>query len=441
MLAELSLPVVLALLGVLPLLFAVRSLTVTERRYVFALFAAHVVGAFVQVWVFENYYGYGDMQGIILYGRLVAQALSTDFERFLPEALKMALHLDNAIPLEMARGGGSTGTMVALAGLIIFVVGPSPTGVCMVASIFSLLGQLACYKVAREVVHETERLSVLLGTLFVPSVVFWSSGIQKEALSVGFLGVLCWGVFALTRRHFVRGIAAVIVGAVGVGIIKPYILFPFVLAVGAWLFTVRSGAKRWTAAGVAYGLLATLAAVGGIYFLGQIFPQFSLEGVGETAAHLQGAGEGMRTENDSTFSIGDASEVSLSGQAQFIPLGLVNSLFRPTLAEVRGPVILTAALEMTVVTVMLVVVLLRMRRQAVRDVIRTSPIIVFCAVFVIAFGAGVGLATTNMGTLSRYRMPMMPFYASALLLGLRQSRAVLSTKRTRLISNHDAART
>jgi len=32
------------------------------------------------------------------------------------------------------------------------------------------------------------------------------------------------------------------------------------------------------------------------------------------------------------------------------------------------------------------------------------------------FSVAVGLATTNLGTLSRYRMPMMPFYVTFILL-------------------------
>jgi hypothetical protein len=31
-------------------------------------------------------------------------------------------------------------------------------------------------------------------------------------------------------------------------------------------------------------------------------------------------------------------------------------------------------------------------------------------------GVGVGLATTNLGTLTRYRMPMMAFYAAFLIV-------------------------
>ena len=40
----------------------------------------------------------------------------------------------------------------------------------------------------------------------------------------------------------------------------------------------------------------------------------------------------------------------------------------------------------------------------------------FCAVFTLALALGTGLASTNMGTLSRYRAPMMPFFFVLLMV-------------------------
>ena len=48
--------------------------------------------------------------------------------------------------------------------------------------------------------------------------------------------------------------------------------------------------------------------------------------------------------------------------------------------------------------------------------VRNSPVLMFCATFVVTLGIAVGLATTNLGTLSRYRMPLVPFFATLLLL-------------------------
>ena len=54
--------------------------------------------------------------------------------------------------------------------------------------------------------------------------------------------------------------------------------------------------------------------------------------------------------------------------------------------------------------------------RSVRRQIAADPFLVFCLVFVIAFGIAVGLASTNLGTLSRYRSPILPFFVVALIV-------------------------
>lgn len=46
----------------------------------------------------------------------------------------------------------------------------------------------------------------------------------------------------------------------------------------------------------------------------------------------------------------------------------------------------------------------------------TNPFLSMCAGFTATFGVVVGLATTNLGTLSRYRAPMVPFFVGMLLV-------------------------
>ncbi len=56
------------------------------------------------------------------------------------------------------------------------------------------------------------------------------------------------------------------------------------------------------------------------------------------------------------------------------------------------------------------------------ETIKKSPLLLFCIAFVGSFAVCVGLATSNLGSLSRYRVPMMPFYATLLLVLLQKAR-------------------
>jgi hypothetical protein len=47
--------------------------------------------------------------------------------------------------------------------------------------------------------------------------------------------------------------------------------------------------------------------------------------------------------------------------------------------------------------------------------VRHHPLLAFCLLFVLVFSTVVGMATTNLGSLARYRAPMMPFYGALLM--------------------------
>ena len=46
----------------------------------------------------------------------------------------------------------------------------------------------------------------------------------------------------------------------------------------------------------------------------------------------------------------------------------------------------------------------------------TAPLFLACVVFVVVFGCTVGIAQLNLGTVSRYRIPLLPFLVAALVI-------------------------
>jgi hypothetical protein len=55
----------------------------------------------------------------------------------------------------------------------------------------------------------------------------------------------------------------------------------------------------------------------------------------------------------------------------------------------------------------------------------SEPVILFCFLFSIIFSIGVGTTSGNFGTLVRYKIPLMPFYLSALYIMQYKSRGIL----------------
>jgi hypothetical protein len=74
------------------------------------------------------------------------------------------------------------------------------------------------------------------------------------------------------------------------------------------------------------------------------------------------------------------------------------------------------ALETTAITLVVIQNIRRGQLAGFVATARESPIMAFSLIFTLLVGVGVGLATTNLGTLTRYRMPMMAFYAAFLVV-------------------------
>lgn len=113
------------------------------------------------------------------------------------------------------------------------------------------------------------------------------------------------------------------------------------------------------------------------------------------------------------------------GQLKFAPLAVTNAFFRPIVFEARNGPMLGAALENTVFTIFLLQLVFGKTRALVPGIVARSPFLFSAVVFCGVFGLGVGLATANLGTMSRYRAPMMPFYVTTLLILRQRGRQTL----------------
>lgn len=203
-------------------------------------------------------------------------------------------------------------------------------------------------------------------------------------------------------------------GAVPILLFKPYILFPLVLAGGSWYYWARSLKRGRVRVRPAYVAIAGVLGVGGIALLGQYFPEYAPDTFSGRTQALQQIGRGMR--GGSNYALSGEIPTTFAGQLVYSPAALLTSLFRPAIFEVRNLLMLASAVETTVLTVLFARILFTRNISSVRRQIMEDPFLVFCAVFVIAFGIAVGLTSTNLGTLSRYRSPILPFFAVLLLV-------------------------
>ncbi|MEO8901749.1 MAG: hypothetical protein ABI627_09500, partial [Polyangiaceae bacterium] len=149
-----------------------------------------------------------------------------------------------------------------------------------------------------------------------------------------------------------------------------------------------------------------------VFAVGALAPEIAVDTLGDQLTGLQNIGQTQI--EGSHYELGAASG-GFAGQLALAPLGLFTALFRPLIFEARSILVLLNSFETAFLTVAAVMVLARRGfGKTLTEIIR-RPILSFCAVFVLLFGTFVGLGSTNLGTLSRYRMPLTPFFATLLL--------------------------
>ena len=154
----------------------------------------------------------------------------------------------------------------------------------------------------------------------------------------------------------------------------------------------------------------------------------------------------LEVEGDSNFSLEGAlgrdstENTSALAQLALAPLALGTALYRPFLFEARKAMQALNALETTWVLIVTIQVLRRygLARSVAR--ILASPGLMFCFVFTLILAVGTGLASSNLGALSRYRAPMMPFFAVLLLILRKQTQPALSAPRPSLAGGGSEAR-
>jgi hypothetical protein len=96
------------------------------------------------------------------------------------------------------------------------------------------------------------------------------------------------------------------------------------------------------------------------------------------------------------------------------PQAINVALFRPYLWEVRNPLMFISAIESFVILLFTLYVFFVQRHVFFKMLL--DPNVIFCLLFCLTFAFAVGISTYNFGTLSRYRIPMLPFYVMALVL-------------------------
>lgn len=424
-----------------------RQHSAAEGRLLTGSFALHLAAGIGQVLLTKYYFGGGDM---LLYwetGVPMADALRSDFTYFAPAIMEGFFRADEfSAPVEFMPGGGSTTSMSAVAIWILFLLGNSLYAAVLLVSVFSYLSKVLLYRAIRTEFPEHLRRYVLIGLALLPTAVFWSSALLKEPIIMTALGPLVLGLRWLLARHR-QGLAVVMIvmSATVVSLIKPYVLMALSIAAAVFYFWSRLFSKDSAALKPFAIITAGLIGAGGFVMGNRYFVKAENEDAVSSFSKQRQVGYGVEGGSNFSIELGPPQEDasanrSVISELALAPIALFTALFRPLIFEARNAVQLANAIEATALLVIFIQIIRRRGWRGLINAVRASPTLMFCAIFTLALAVGTGLSTTNMGTLSRYRAPMMPFFFTLLLVLRYEFEAQRSALRVRGLSPAVAAR-
>ena len=270
-----------------------------------------------------------------------------------------------------------------------------------------------------EVFPQLEK-QLAIAILFIPSVVFWGSGLLKDTITLAAVGWYTYEFyhFFIRKKYKFWGALFLLTSIILIISIKPYILFALLPGSIIWLANDRlnkfkSKVLKYIFApffiilglGLSFFALSQMGDSLGLYAIDKVLDKAVVSNMDQKQAYYGGH----------SFDIGDfdASIGSMLGKAH---LAIVATLYRPYLWDARNPVMLVSAIENTYIAALTIFLLIRLKFFGFFRLIGKNPLLLFSVLFSLFFAFSVGIATSNFGTLVRLKIPCIPFFVASLFV-------------------------
>jgi hypothetical protein len=344
----------------------------------------------------------------VAFGAYDGSADAARYDRVGTALAQQFRHMDFSLTAMDAHKVTGTGFVEIVTGVIYAVTGPTLIGGYLVFTWLGYWGLFLFYRAFRVAVPEGDAKRYGLLLFLLPSMLFWPSGIGKEAWMLLGLGAGAYGGALLLGRR--RGaVPWLVAGCAATLAVRPHITLVLVAAL-AIAYLVRSRhAMRATALGpirTVLGLAATVGAV--VLLLRQAATFFGVDAItADSANQLLDSVQQQTAEGGSAYQgAGGPSLVNM-------PTNLVTVLFRPWPFEAHNAFAMISACEGTLL--LLIALLSLPRLAAIRGLLRRQPYLTLCLTFVLCF-CFLFSTFQNFGILTRERVQVFPFVLVLLAL-------------------------
>tara|TARA_B110000046_G_C12996898_1_gene400405 strand:- start:824 stop:2149 length:1326 start_codon:yes stop_codon:yes gene_type:complete len=385
------------------------------------------VSAFISVYLF--YYGGGDTLAYFRGAKAVGNLLLYDFSKGFAVLLNSnsyensysSFNYETGFPHGHYFANKNTFLICRLSAPLYLLGAKSFLITSFLTSIFSYVGIWKFYRLVN-ILYPGNYKALAYIILFLPSLIFWGGGIMKDSYM---LGATCWVTYSffyvfIAREKIFWNVCFLVLNVVMILNCKPYLLISLI---PGFLFWINNSYLK-NIKNTIIRVLVFPALI--LFFIGSGVLIFNtLSGSMGDYGSLDGAiKKAQITQDDLLNEVHyggnnyklDRIDGSISGLLSSSPLAIFTAIFRPLPWEIGSPTMVVSAIENTVLILFVLYSLIRIGPFKFFRLAFNDPFLVYCFVFSLFFAFGVGIAGTNFGALVRYKIPLMPFFFSAVYL-------------------------
>lgn len=301
---------------------------------------------------------------------------------------------------ELSRDFIGTGFIQALTGALYTLTGSS---IYVAYAFFAWLGFWGLYFFVlafRTALPDGDQRRYAVLVLLLPSMLFWPSGLGKEAWMTLGIGLTAVGTARLLRSHR-QWLVPLSSGLVATALVRPHITAALFAGIAAAVVLRKSQHPA-----TLLTPLTRAAAIGTVLLVGMVIVNRTAEFLGIGDLSTSNVDAAIAETGESTAQGGSEFEAQQVNSPLMMPWATLSVLFRPFPFEVDSAQALLAAAEGSLLMLLTVMSLRRLRWIAGR--LRDYPYLIVCIVYTLLFVYAFS-SFANFGILTRQRVQVLPF--------------------------------
>lgn len=309
----------------------------------------------------------------------------------------------------------SSNAVMKISAIISFIAFNKYMIISLFFGLFSFAGQWKLFRVFNDYNNGKNQTLLAYAVLYSPSIWFWGSGLMKDSICIGAVGFIVSILYKNIIKKQISFREWLILPFLFylVFTIKSYIIIILMASIMVvifvrYVFLLKNVFARFTA--LFLFLIVSGLIVSFVDFSSQI--NDLVEESYSQVKSFQKNYEALQNDDENSkagFEISNF-DASLSSMLIKSPGIIFSCLFRPFLWESKKIIIVFTSLESTILLLATLYLLFKTRVTGFFRIIFTNQLVLFSFALSIFFALIIGFTTFNFGTMTRYKIILLPFY-------------------------------